>query len=123
MKVQYDTEPYYQLESPEYASEFIIAINAFSTTGEAAERAKGNPLMQARITILEAKLQRRSLVRLSRRKLTCPSGKRKRERKQVSKKTQVTSLCRDDQLLISFYQYERSYSGTDLILSLMNRMA
>lgn len=48
-KLQYYINPYCQLGSPAYASEFIIAIKFF-LTGEAAEWAKDNPLMQARIT-------------------------------------------------------------------------
>lgn len=47
-KLQYDIKPNFQLESPEYASEFIIAIKVF-LAWEAAEWAKINPLLQARV--------------------------------------------------------------------------
>lgn len=47
-KLQYDLKPYYQLGSPTFASKYIEALDAF-LIGEAAEWAKDNPLIQARI--------------------------------------------------------------------------
>lgn len=48
IKLQYNLKSYYQIWSPAYISEYISAIR-FLLTGEAAEWAEDNPLMQAKI--------------------------------------------------------------------------